>query len=241
MDEGFNPGGFAEYIAIPPRIVQGGMFSVPENLPLEQAALCEPLGCCLHGLEAVNINPEDRLLIIGDGPMGLLQAECARALGVKKIVLVGMTPARMERAARVASEVIDANQGKTVECLHQIFPKGADKVLLSVGNSALVEDAFANVAKGGTVNLFAGLPGGTKLNIDPYRIHYDEVKLVGTFGFTPQNFKFALELLTSGKVNLEGIITSIVPIQNVLEAIQNVSEYRGIKSVVRFGEEVAMD
>jgi len=237
MNQGFNPGGFAEYVAIPPRIVQKALFAVPDGLSFEHAALCEPLGCCLHGLEAVDINPKDRLLIIGDGPMGLLQAEAAHALGVRQIVLMGMIPARMERAAQVVDVVIDAGKENPNDRLRQIYPGGATKVMLSVGDAALVESSFTYVSKGGTINLFAGLPGGVKLSIDPYRIHYDEVKLVGSFGLAPQHFKQALQLLASEKVNVNGIVTSVIPIQEIFQAIQNVSEFRGIKSVVKFGEE----
>jgi L-iditol 2-dehydrogenase len=236
MDEGFNPGGFAEYIAIPPRIVKKGLFTVPEGLSLEHASLCEPLACSLHGLEALDISPRDRLLILGDGPMGLLQAEAARALGVRQIVMTGMIPARMERAARVVDTVIDASHENVAERVQQIYPGGADKVMVSVGDATLAETAFKYVRKGGVVNLFAGLPREARLNIDPYQIHYDEVRLAGSFGLAPQHFQKALEFLATGKVNVTGIITATVPIQDVIEAIQDVAEYRGIKTVVKFGD-----
>jgi L-iditol 2-dehydrogenase len=237
MDEAFNPGGFAEYLTIPPRIVQKGLFVVPEGLSLEFAALAEPLGCCLHGLEAVDFAPHDRLLILGDGPMGLLQAEAARALGGRQIVLSGMIPARLERAAQVADVVIDANHEDVAQRIQQIYPGGADKVMVSVGDAALAETAFGYVRKGGTINLFAGLPRGAKLSIDPYRIHYEEVRLVGSFGLAPQHFQQALNLLADGKANVTGIITATVPIHGVIEAIQNMAEFCGIKTVVKFGEE----
>ncbi len=237
MEQGFNPGGFAEYITIPPRIVQKGLFAIPDGLSFEHAALAEPLGCCLHGLETLNINPDDRLLIIGDGPMGLLQAEAARALGVRQIVQTGMIPARLERAAQVVDMVIDASKEDIAARIQQIYPGGADKIIVSVGDSALAETAFNYIHKGGTINLFAGLPGGVKLNINPYQIHYDEVRLVGSFGLTPQNFQQAIHFLATEKVNVAGIITATIPIQEIFEAIENVTEFRGIKTVVKFGEE----
>lgn len=241
MDENFIPGGFAEFVAIPPRIVRKGLFAIPDTLSMEHAALAEPLGCCLHGMEALEIDPNDRLLILGDGPMGLLQAEAARALGVRQIVQTGMIPARLKRSAQVADVALDASKEDFEERIHQALPNGADKVMVSVGNPALAESAFKYVRKGGTINLFAGLPRGTALNINPYSIHYDEVRLVGSFGLSPQHFHQALQLLAEEKVNVNGIITATVSIEGILEAIQNVSEYRGIKTVVKFGEEMPMD
>lgn len=241
MDQGFNPGGFAEYVVLQPRIVKKGLFAIPDCLSLEHAALAEPLGCCLHGLEALNLCPDDRLLILGDGPMGLLQAEAARAMGVRQIVLTGMIPERLQRAAQVADVVVDASKENTADRIQQIYPGGADKVMVSVGDPVLAETAFSYVRKGGIINLFAGLPRGVKLSIDPYQIHYDEVRLVGSFGLAPQHFQQALQFLATGKVNVTGIITASIPIEGIFEAIRNVSEFRGIKSVVKFGEEEPMD
>jgi L-iditol 2-dehydrogenase len=109
--------------------------------------------------------------------------------------------------------------------------------MVSVGEASLAESAFRYVAKGGTINLFAGLPRADRLSIDPYQIHYEEVRLVGTFGFAPQHFKQALDLLAAGKVNAAGIVTNTVPMNGVLAAIQDMAEFRGIKTVVKFGEE----
>jgi L-iditol 2-dehydrogenase len=237
MEEAFNPGGFAEYIALPPRIVQKGLFKVPASLSLELAALAEPLGCCLHALQVMDIQPQHSLLIIGDGPMGLMQAEAARALGVHQIILSGTIPMRLARAARIADAVIDASQEDVAARLQQLCPGGADMVLVSVGAAEVAESAFRCVYKGGTINLFAGLPGGTQISIDPYQIHYNEVRLLGSFGLAPQHFQQAIELMADGKVNMDGIVTATVPIGEVIEAINNVAEFRGIKSIVKFGEE----
>jgi L-iditol 2-dehydrogenase len=236
FEEAFNPGGFAEYIAIPPRIVQKGLFRVPDGLSLEHAALAEPLGCCLHGLQMMEIQAQDSLLIIGDGPMGLLQAEAARALGVYPVILSGTIPMRLARAALAADAVIDASQEDVEARLQQLCPGGADMVLVSVGDTSVAESAFRYVHKGGTINVFAGLPRDVQLSIDPYPIHYNEVRLLGSFGLAPQHFQQALELMVNGKVNLEGIVTAAVPLSGVIDEINRVAEFRGIKSIVKFGE-----
>lgn len=238
MDESLNPGGFAEYIVIPPRIVQKAMFLVPESLSFEYAALAEPLGCCLHGLEEMGIQPQDSLFIIGDGPMGLMQAEAARALGVSKIILSGAVPVRLERAAQVADAVIDAGHENVAARIEQLCPGGVDQVLVSVGDAAVAESAMQYVHKGGVVNLFAGLSRDVRLSIDPYPIHYNEVRLLGSFGLAPQHFQQAIELMASNQVNMTGIVTSTVPISGVIEEINKVAAFLQIKSVVKFGEDL---
>ncbi len=234
FDTGIDPGGFAEFFRVPQNIVNTGIHRLPEELDFTTASLAEPLACCIHGLETMNINADDTLLIIGDGPMGLLQAEVAKAMGVKNVVLSGMTPMRLKRAGRIADFVIDINQFDVLEEINKINPGGADKVMVSVGNIDVAESAFSLVNRGGTINLFAGLPKGKTIALDPNRIHYDEIKLLGTFGFAPQHFKKAIQLLADKKIHTEGIITATVPPEKSKEALDAVADYRGIKSIVVF-------
>jgi L-iditol 2-dehydrogenase len=234
MDEAVDPGGFSEYVRVSPRLVKYGLVELPENLSVLDAALAEPLACCFHGLEALKAGPQDSLLIIGDGVMGLLQAETARAMGVSKIILSGMTPARLARAKMIADVVIDASREDVYGAVQAASPGGAHKVLVSVGSGEVAQSAFQLVHKGGIINLFAGLPKDTELKVNPGLIHYDEVSLVGTFGFTPPQFRQAVEWLAKGKINLQGIITATARLEDAKTTLQEVAHYHGIKSVITF-------
>ena len=102
-----DPGGFSELLRVPRRIVEQGVLALPDQLDDVTATLTEPLACCLHGLEAIDVQAGQSLLIIGDGPMGLLHALLARQLGVAPILLSGMTPQRLAFARQVADHVIE--------------------------------------------------------------------------------------------------------------------------------------
>ncbi|MDD5367791.1 MAG: alcohol dehydrogenase catalytic domain-containing protein [Anaerolineaceae bacterium] len=236
MDVQTDPGGFAEYVRVPARIVNSGLVVLPDQLSLLEATLAEPLACCIHGLEALKLNPLDRLLIIGDGPMGLLQAEAARAMQVKQIIVAGMTPDRLARAARIADVVIRVGETDMAAAVQAAAPGGADKVLVSVGNADVAQTAFRYVHKGGIINLFAGLPKEATLTINPGQIHYDEVTVMGTFGFAPAHFKKAVEWLAKKRIHTEGIITATVPLSDAKRTLQEVAEYRGIKSIITFSD-----
>jgi L-iditol 2-dehydrogenase len=234
MDEAVDPGGFSEFVRLPPRLVKYGLVELPENLSLLDAALAEPLACCFHGLEALKAGPQDTLLIIGDGVMGLLQAETARAMGVSQIILSGMTPARLARAAKIANVVIDASREDVFAAVQKASPGGANKVLVSVGSGEVAQSAFRLVHKGGMINLFAGLPKDVELKVSPALIHYDEVTLLGTYGFTPPQFHQAVEWLAQKKINTQGIITATAGLADAKATLQDVAEYRGIKSIITF-------
>ena len=231
-----EPGGFAEFARVPPRLVQHGMFKLGANVNDSIGALFEPLACCLHGLSAIVLTARDSLLIIGDGAMGLLQAEIAHYLGAKPIIISGITPSRLERAQRATDAVIDPRATNLIEEVKRLTNGyGVDKVMLSVPDPRLVEDALQCAARGGIINIFAGLPSKESLTLSSYRIHYDEVRVLGTFGFGPDDFWRAVELVNAHALNLDGIVTRRVRFDDLLDALRTTSPERDIKSVMVTG------
>ncbi|MBI5877306.1 MAG: alcohol dehydrogenase catalytic domain-containing protein [Chloroflexi bacterium] len=230
-----EPGGFSEYVRAPGRIVRDGLIRIPAHMDFAAATLAEPLACCYHGLEALSLQPGDSVLIIGDGPMGLLQASAARAMGATLVVVAGLTPERLQAAESLADHVINVAErdlGDAVKALSA--GAGMDHVMVSVGAVAVAEQAMGLVRRGGTINLFGGLPGGSRMNVDPNRIHYDEVRLLGTFGFAPTHFRHALDALAGGAVDAQKFITRRIALDGVEGALADGAQYQGIKTVVEF-------
>ncbi|MEI7848534.1 MAG: alcohol dehydrogenase catalytic domain-containing protein [Chloroflexota bacterium] len=234
MDQGIDPGGFAEYVRVPSRIVSQCLIRISDEVPLRLAAITEPLACCIHGLEVLALKPDDTLLIIGDGAMGLIQALLAKKKGIGKIILAGMIPKRLVIAREFADIVIDANSQDTAVELFKAAPGGANKVIVSVGNIQVAENAINYVSKGGTINIYAGMPKDQMMSVNPYRIHYDEVQLLGTFGFSPDHFRQAAENLLPLKNDIEKVLSGSVALEDIKTALTNTAEFRGIKYLVEF-------
>ena len=231
-----DPGGFAELARVPPHLVQRGMFSLSANVGDAIGTLCEPLACCIHGLRALELKRGDSLLIIGDGSMGLLQAELARAMGAGPIIVSGIMPHRLARARRAADAALNPREVDLVaEVKRMTNGYGADNVILSVPDPRLVEDALNAVARGGRINLFAGLPSQSQLSLAAYRLHYDEVRVFGTFGFGPDDYRQAVEMVNNDALQLGGIVTRTVRFDEVEAAFRTASPERDIKSVVAMG------
>lgn len=231
-----DPGGFSEFVRVPPRIAAGGVVELPDALGFDAACLAEPVACCLHGLKEVGFRPGDSVLVVGDGIMGLMQAALARAQGAARVMLSGMTPARLAIAGAVADVVIDARTDSVSEAVAAATAgEGADVVMVSVADARVAEQALALVRKGGSINLFAGMPQGATLPLDMNRIHYDEVRLTGSFGFAPQDFREALALLADGRLPVDRLITGTVPLADTVPAIERLARFDGVKTVVRCG------
>lgn len=236
MADGIDPGGFSEYVRVPRHIVRQGLFKLPDNLPFSIGCFAEPLACCVHGLVELELKPDDVLLIVGDGTMGLLQAMIARQMGVDRIILTGLIPERLNKAKAFTDMVIDINKQDTILEVNRFSRGGADKVMVSVGIPEVVEDSIQLIRKGGILNIYAGMPKEKKINIDPNSIHYDGIKLLGTFGFTPEHFKKAVNLLLPLRKNIESIISGMVNAENFSTALMDMVNYRGIKYLINFSD-----
>ncbi|HCC79330.1 MAG: hypothetical protein A2X25_06395 [Chloroflexi bacterium GWB2_49_20] len=234
MEQGIDPGGFSEYVRVPDRIVAQDLIHLPDDISFSLGSLAEPLACCIHGLEVLHLQPEDTLIVIGDGTMGLLQSLLARKMGVQKIILTGMIPERLAKARAIADLVIDAGRQDLAVEIKKVAPAGADKMMVSVGDTRVVESSMQFVRKGGILNIYAGMPKGQMMSLDPNLIHYNEVSLVGTFGFAPHHFRQAVDLLGSMREELGHIISGTVKMDNIRNALMDMAEYRGIKYLVEF-------
>ena len=227
-----EPGGFAETLRVPKRIVEQGVFPIPDGLDTITATLTEPLACCLHGLEAIDVQPGQSLLIVGDGPMGLLQAVLGNEMGAEPVILSGATPHRLAHAHQVADVVVDASTTDLAAVMAESMPNGVDKIMLSVASENIIQAAFPLLRKGGAINLFAGMPSDSTVTLPTHRIHYDEIAVKGTFGFWPGHFERALALLASGTLIGPGFITATVTLDRVEEALKAAGQYEGIKTIV---------
>jgi len=229
-----DPGGFSEFIRVPERIAARGMIELPDALPAEAACFAEPVACCLHGLSLVHLGSGDSLLVIGDGVMGLLQAAIGRALGAHPIIVSGMTTDRLAMAGGVADIVVHAGRDDVAATVREATDgEGADVVMVSVADVGAAELALRLVKKGGAINLFAGMPAGAVLPLDMNRVHYDEVLVTGSFGFGPDDFRRAVELIADGTLDVTRFVTTSVSLDDIVAALEKLARMEGLKTVVR--------
>ncbi len=233
-----EPGGFAELVRVPAPIVEHGLAGLPDDVEYAVGALVEPLACVVHGFDVLDLHEGDPLVVLGDGPMGQLHVELGRLYRASPIVLVGATETRLDFARRRADIVVDARVDDVVDRVHRATGAGAAGVAVCVGNPGSVTTALSLVRPGGVVNVFAGLPADAPVPLDLSRVHYEEIRLVGTFGSGPAHFLRAAKLVTDGRVDLTPFITTRVPLARAIEAFDRADDYEGIKTVIVFDEVV---
>jgi L-iditol 2-dehydrogenase len=206
----FNNGAYAEFIRIPARIVAKNTLRVPDHVPLEHAALTEPLACAVHGFEDSKPYPGATVAIIGGGPLGLMMLHVAALAGCETIAVV-KHDGQVEAARQLgAKHVIQTSSiRKAIRETRALTPndRGVDIAVEAVGVPEAWEEALEMVRKGGTVNFFGGCAVGTHVNLDTNRIHYSDITLRATFHHTPAMCRKALDLIASGNFQAGAFIT----------------------------------
>ena len=193
-------GAYAELIVVPERIARVNLLPVPPGMRPEVAALVEPLACCLHGVARARLEAGDAVAVLGAGPIGLMLCACVADAGARPVVVGG----RAER--RALAEAFGAVPGDAA---------GADVAIEATGSAEGWRDAVEIVRPGGTVVLFSGLPAGTEVPFDAFRLHYEELTVCGAFHHTPRTVRAALAFLASGARPWQRLITHEVGLEGV--------------------------
>jgi L-iditol 2-dehydrogenase len=216
------PGGMAEYVVIPERaVVNGHVVTVPEGVPAEQAALSEPLSCAVNAVRQCQVQQGDVVAVLGAGPMGLMNACVARARGAGTIVLSEIAAPRRAQAVPFGCDLlIDPSREDLVQCVKQATGGlGADVVIVAAPAAQPQEVALDLVRRRGTVCLFASLPvGRSMLQLDSRKIHYGEIRVIGSSDSTAEHVREAVELMAAGAVPAARLATHSLPLDGIFQA-----------------------
>ncbi|AKG24815.1 zinc-dependent alcohol dehydrogenase [Calothrix sp. 336/3] len=228
----WNNGTFAEYLKIPAPIVEHNLLPIPDNLPDELAAMTEPLACVLHGVARGNVKPGDRVVVIGDGAIGLMfVAKLAHDCGVE-VTLFGGSNSRLAIGEKLgATRTYNHRQISSIPATVREFTDGwgADVVVEATGVPSVWETAIACARPGATVNLFGGCPRDTTITVNTEQLHYSELTLKGVFHNTPQYVRAALDLIASRKIPFELLVSEQRPLQDLEQVFCDMRDRKVIK------------
>ncbi|GHT10799.1 alcohol dehydrogenase [Planctomycetales bacterium] len=222
---GFSyPGGMAEYTAIPELALRGGhVIKVPQSVKPEHAALAEPTSCAVNSVSQCNIQKDDTVLVMGAGPMGLLNAVVARASGAGKIIMSELNELRRNQGKQFGIDVLvdPAKEDLAAVVKKETNGIGADVVIVAAPAAKPQEEALSLVRRQGTVVLFASLPTGkSNITIDSRLIHYGEIHLIASSDSTPQHVEKAVELIASKAIPADKIASLILPMNQIEKAFE---------------------
>src|SRR5581483_949312 len=181
---GYEPsgGGFSEYVRVMDWIVErGGVVRIPDGVSFEQASFIEPVNTCMKGVETLGLRPGETVLVVGQGPIGIILAVLARRRGAR-VITSDLFPQRHTISKAFGlEENIDASSQDTVATIKGLTEgRGADAVILAVAGNGLIRPAMDATRPGGRVLLFAQTQHG-EATIDPAAVCVDEKNLLGSY------------------------------------------------------------
>lgn len=219
----FNNGAYAEYIRIPARIVEKNTFLVPDTVPLDHAAMTEPLACVLQGMDEIAVQPGEQMVVIGAGPIGLMFMHMAALNKIDVIAVVKHAEQVKQARSLGARHVVQISAtDDVIASVRALTPQGhgADAVVEAVASPETWQWAVDMVRKGGTVNFFGGCAAGSKVALDTNRLHYNNITLRASFHHRPRVCRRAFDWITSGRFDSEKFLTGQAPLEQLVPVFQ---------------------
>ena len=229
-------GGMAEYTVIPERAINNGhVIKVPKNVSAAHATLAEPLSCAINSASNSRIQQGDTVVVLGAGPMGLMNVAVAKALGAGKIILSEISTERLRQAGDFGIDILvnPENENLADVVKNATDGYGADIAIVAAPAAYPQETAVELVRKKGTVCLFASLPAGKEmLSINSRTVHYGEIMIVGSSDSTPENVQQAIEMISTGILDADKLVTHTLKFDGIFNAFELMEKGESLRVVL---------
>ncbi len=221
-------GAFQQIWTVPAHTIH----KIPADLPLEHAALIEPVAVACHDVRRSRLVAGEDALVIGGGPIGMLIAMVAKSLGAK-VTLSEVNAHRLELAQSLGFATLNPQKVNVAEEIYeQTANKGADVVFEVSGTQAGVDTMTEAAATRSRIVMVA--IHGDKPTVDLFKFFWREIELLGARVYEPENFEQAIELVSSGAVDCKTIITDVRPLEQITGAFEALSgNAQAMKSLIK--------
>jgi L-iditol 2-dehydrogenase len=218
---GFEPsgGGFAEYVRVMDWIVARGVVRIPDHISYEQASFIEPVNTCLKAIVSMRLEAGESVLVIGQGPIGIMLAILAQRTGAR-VIGADKFSQRLKAAKTFGiAEQIDVSKQELLPAIKSLTSgRGADATILAVGSNALIPAALDATRPGGRVMLFAQTQHG-EAGFDPAAVCVDEKTLLGSYSASIDLQADCADLVFTSGIDFSRLITHRFPLEQAVEAL----------------------
>jgi len=229
-------GSFAEYVPLNRIMINfGPVHKIPDSMSWDEAALAEPLSCVLNAVEFTGIGLGDVVVVMGAGPIGCMIIPVAIMCGAAKVIAINRSPGRLEFAKNVGADVVicSSEEDQTERVLEETGGLGADVIFTANPSPQSHADALKMAKNRGRVNLFGGLPAGSKVELETNLIHYKELLVSGAHGAVPRHHRQAVDIIASGRIDIKAFISHRYPLEQIGEAFGVAESKAGLRVVVK--------
>jgi L-iditol 2-dehydrogenase len=232
-----HPGAYAEYAAVPP-VATKNLFELPPDLPSDLATVADPFACALNGVEVLDIDYGDTVVILGSGPIGSWQSVLARDRGAGRVFLSDISKERLDIALSAVGSLVDdawvAGEDNGVEeVLSRTDGAGAERVIVAAPSKDAQRAALLMAGPRGRVVYFAGLPKSDPVSpLDMNQLHYKELAVLGAYGATHRQYRITMGYLARRREELAPVVTHRFPLERIEDAFATIRDGTGLKMVI---------
>lgn len=207
-------GGFAEYC----RVLEKQVYVLPDEVPFEEAAMCEPVSCCLHGIDLCEIKCGDDVMVIGGGTIGMIMLQLAQMSGAARVVMLETNEKRFELAKKLGADLVINPAKEDVKAVLAANGYANLRVVIEcVGSGATVQNALDYAGHGATVMIFGLTAPDCEVPLKPFQVFKKELSIRASY-VNPNTQGRAAALIASGRLNLHDLITDFVSVEHIEDA-----------------------
>ena len=224
-------GGFAEYVIMREKQV----YKFSDSLSFKEAAMAEPISFCLPGIDLCNIKPGCTVLVMGGGPIGMIMMQLAKNAGAARVIMSEPVEEKREQALKLgATKVINPIE-EDVQAVLDAYCENVDVVIECVGNIHTQADAVKFAGKGATVMYFGLASPEESYPLKPDDVFKKELTITSSF-INPYTFERAIRVLESGMIELESLITNVVPLDDIVDVFTKPEYRRAGKAMIKIAD-----
>jgi L-iditol 2-dehydrogenase len=230
----FDPGGFSEFLRVPAINVRNGVYRLPDSMSYDEGVFIEPLACVFRGQQHAGWLPGRRVLVIGSGIAGLMHIMLAKRAGASRVIAVDVNPHRLEAARACGADVaLPAGDDLLDRFTEANGGRLADLVITSAGAVSALQQAFRAVDRGGTILFFAPSDPNARVEMPFNDLWRKEITMTSSYAGSPRDMHAAIELISSGKIDVKRMITDRLPLEQTGLGFKLVNEAdRSLKVVI---------
>ncbi len=234
-----EPSGLSEYILVPEwNVLRGGLVKLPDNINFNQAALIEPIACCLRSINKINLKRADKIAIFGAGPTGLIHMILAKLFGASKIVIIDINEFRLNFAKNIEPSIttINLKDANDNEFNNRVFSSsggmGVDVSIISTSSLDAFVKSISITRRGGTVSLFGVPSKDSGLKIDLNQIYSKELKIIPSYATSEKEIHQTITLLENNVIDIEPLITHKFSLSDSYDALEHAHKAKDSMKII---------
>jgi len=230
-----SPCGLSEEYVVPEwNVSHGGVLKLPDSMTFEEAAMIEPLACCIRSWSKYQYQEGDTVAIFGVGPTGMMHVMLAQSKKFSKVFCLDVNDFRLDFAKKFnVSKIIKSTDEKRLEKIfEQTEGRGVDLAIVATSSLKALEDAIDMIRKGGTVMMFGVPSKGAKIELDMGKIYSKEITLITSYAASDIDTQDALRLIESSKIDVRQLVTHTYPILDSQKAFENARSGKNAMKII---------